>query len=174
MAYEVVNERTEGKTEFIINPNIAKKDVYIVHANNQASAIDRMTTYFIDNKIKKFFITEKAAQELGEENVLLIRGYKYDSTRMTVNEKGKKRSSSYNKKADFSWTEERTIQVIEISDTEQRMVKMCLLETEEEDKWYVCFTTIKLIKEVWKPVKGYTIPLEHWWGVTEAVESACE
>lgn len=68
-------------------------------------------------------------------------------------------------KNDFEWDSEVLVHTEVISDYEKREAKVCKLK----DKEYIAFTTLKFIKEAWKPVAGYSIPKNHWTNIVEAV-----
>jgi ribosomal protein L12E/L44/L45/RPP1/RPP2 len=68
-------------------------------------------------------------------------------------------------KQEFKWDSESLLKTIEVSEYERREIRICELK----GKQYVSFTTVKKIKEVWKPVGGYTVPKSMWCDVVAAV-----
>lgn len=68
-------------------------------------------------------------------------------------------------KKEFAWDSEKLISTIEVSDYEKREVRIAFLK----GKSYVVVTTVKKIKDDWKPIKGATFPMNVWNQITDAV-----
>lgn len=68
-------------------------------------------------------------------------------------------------KKEFAWDKEVVVKTVTVSDYEKREVRVCELK----GKQYVAFTTIKKIKEEWRPVGGYTVPMAIWLESVQAV-----
>lgn len=86
---------------------------------------------------------------------------------------------------DFKWSSEQKLGNININEKEMRVVSLCSLdiereEEETEERWFVSIGTWKYFKkkgeelETWKPVKGYTVPLDKWDEINDLVQKACD
>jgi hypothetical protein len=87
-------------------------------------------------------------------------------------------------KTEFEWSSQQQIGMTEVNEKERRLVSLCSLDIEREDetetRWYISFSTIKFFKkkdekeETWRPVKGYTIPLDNWQDIRDCIEENIE
>lgn len=90
-------------------------------------------------------------------------------------------------KTEFQWSSQVQLGAVDVNEKERRLISLCSLEVtineetdETEERWYINLSTIKFFKKkdekeaTWRPVKGYTIPLDSWQDVRDMIEDNIE